>query len=139
MIDDRMTSLDPVEEFMSVCQQRDISALCPPPIPMNTGVEEKDLLERGGSYSDRGIMGSLPPFPQLLEWAVVSGWCWFPQQGGLQMIMSGLLSQAESSPPIIYSDVTTEELSYGPINIRTHRTRTKEFPPEPDIIYSSVR
>ncbi|MED6250305.1 hypothetical protein ATANTOWER_029070 [Ataeniobius toweri] len=27
MIDDLMTPLDPVEEFMSVCQQRDISAL----------------------------------------------------------------------------------------------------------------
>ncbi|MEQ2221869.1 hypothetical protein ILYODFUR_020054 [Ilyodon furcidens] len=30
MIDDLMTSLDPVEEFMSVCQQRDISALVSP-------------------------------------------------------------------------------------------------------------
>ncbi|MEQ2316850.1 hypothetical protein AMECASPLE_036689 [Ameca splendens] len=41
MIDDRMTSLDPVEEFMSVCQQRDISALCLPyPVPLEGRVEE---------------------------------------------------------------------------------------------------
>ncbi|MEQ2280879.1 hypothetical protein AMECASPLE_024706 [Ameca splendens] len=30
MIDDRMTSLDPVEEFMFACHQRDISALVSP-------------------------------------------------------------------------------------------------------------
>ncbi|MEQ2242457.1 hypothetical protein ILYODFUR_036011 [Ilyodon furcidens] len=41
MIDDRMTSLDPVEEFMSVGQQRDISVLCLPyPVPFEGRVEE---------------------------------------------------------------------------------------------------
>ncbi|MEQ2245570.1 hypothetical protein ILYODFUR_029270 [Ilyodon furcidens] len=49
-----MTSLDPVEEFMSVCQQRDISALVSPPIPMITGVEEVGPLERSRyQYSRR--------------------------------------------------------------------------------------
>ncbi|MEQ2251489.1 hypothetical protein ILYODFUR_011420 [Ilyodon furcidens] len=40
MIDDCMTSLDPVEEFISVCQQRDISALFlsdPSPAKRNSG------------------------------------------------------------------------------------------------------
>ncbi|MEQ2227127.1 hypothetical protein ILYODFUR_034556 [Ilyodon furcidens] len=41
MIDDRITSLDPVEEFMSVCQQGDISALCLPyPVTLEARVEE---------------------------------------------------------------------------------------------------
>ncbi|MEQ2158515.1 hypothetical protein GOODEAATRI_013148 [Goodea atripinnis] len=43
-----MTPLDPVEEFMSVCQQRDIGALSPP-IPMITGMEEIRPLE-GGAF-----------------------------------------------------------------------------------------
>ncbi|MEQ2286160.1 hypothetical protein AMECASPLE_039348 [Ameca splendens] len=41
-----MTPLDPIEEFMSVCQQRDISALSLP-IPMITGVEDIGPLEEG--------------------------------------------------------------------------------------------
>ncbi|MEQ2227582.1 hypothetical protein ILYODFUR_039042 [Ilyodon furcidens] len=39
MIDDRMASLDPMKS-LSFCQQKDNSALCSPPIPMVTGVEE---------------------------------------------------------------------------------------------------
>ncbi|MEQ2212722.1 hypothetical protein XENOCAPTIV_003973 [Xenoophorus captivus] len=35
MIDDRMT------EFMCFCQQRDISALCSPPMPMITGGRDR--------------------------------------------------------------------------------------------------
>ncbi|MED6244624.1 Retinal-specific ATP-binding cassette transporter, partial [Ataeniobius toweri] len=65
-----MTLLDPVEEFMSVCQQRDISALgLPYPGPAEEKWKEVGLLEKGCSCSDSGIMGSLllPPFPQLLE------------------------------------------------------------------------
>ncbi|MED6246416.1 hypothetical protein ATANTOWER_017542, partial [Ataeniobius toweri] len=42
--------------FMSVCQQRDISALSPP-IPMITGVEEVGPLERGCFYAASGIIG----------------------------------------------------------------------------------
>ncbi|KAK5613499.1 hypothetical protein CRENBAI_020922 [Crenichthys baileyi] len=50
-------------------KQRDISALCPPPIPMNTSVEEKDLWEGGGFYAGSAIMGSplLPPIPKLCQ------------------------------------------------------------------------
>ncbi|MED6232777.1 hypothetical protein ATANTOWER_002326 [Ataeniobius toweri] len=52
---------------MSVCQQRDISALSPP-IPMITGVEEVGPLERGCFYAASGIMGS-----PLLQFAWL---CW---------------------------------------------------------------
>ncbi|MEQ2291513.1 Bis(5'-adenosyl)-triphosphatase enpp4 [Ameca splendens] len=41
MIDDRMTPLDPVEEFMSVCQQRETSALSPRPASHGVRVVEK--------------------------------------------------------------------------------------------------
>ncbi|MEQ2253468.1 hypothetical protein ILYODFUR_032391, partial [Ilyodon furcidens] len=50
--------------------QRDISALGLPYLgPAEEQWKEFCLLERGCSYSDSGIMGSLllPPFPQLLE------------------------------------------------------------------------
>ncbi|MED6254315.1 hypothetical protein ATANTOWER_022852 [Ataeniobius toweri] len=44
-------------------------ACLPYPVPFEGRVEEVGLLERGCSYSDSGIMGSLllSPFPQLLE------------------------------------------------------------------------
>ncbi|KAM4564271.1 Fc receptor-like protein 1 [Fundulus diaphanus] len=42
----------------------------------------------------------------------------------------------ESDLHPIYSDVRTEDLSYGQSTIRTHRTR--ELPPDPDMVYSSV-
>ncbi|MEQ2197465.1 hypothetical protein XENOCAPTIV_029948 [Xenoophorus captivus] len=45
-----MTLLDPVEEFMSVCQQRDISAL---------GLPYPGPAKEQCSYSDSGIMGGL--------------------------------------------------------------------------------
>ncbi|MEQ2286045.1 hypothetical protein AMECASPLE_038198 [Ameca splendens] len=56
------------ESFLLQASERnkETSARClSNPLP----VEEVGLLERGCSYSDRGIMGSLllPPFPQLLE------------------------------------------------------------------------
>ncbi|MEQ2252536.1 hypothetical protein ILYODFUR_022768, partial [Ilyodon furcidens] len=62
MIDDRMTPLDPVEEFMSVCQQRDISARVPP-VPVVTGMEEIDSLE--GEL--KGVVVSLSSDGHLLS------------------------------------------------------------------------
>ncbi|MED6252477.1 hypothetical protein ATANTOWER_012246 [Ataeniobius toweri] len=61
-----MTPLDPVEEFMSVCQQRDISAL---PLRSRSRKEEQwkrsDHWKGGCFYTASGIMGSplLPPPP----------------------------------------------------------------------------
>ncbi|MEQ2229711.1 hypothetical protein ILYODFUR_021664, partial [Ilyodon furcidens] len=51
---------------LSFCQQRDISSL-PPPIPMITGVEEKDLWEKWGVLCGQWHHGksSVTPLPSV--------------------------------------------------------------------------
>ncbi|XP_067380693.1 uncharacterized protein [Channa argus] len=46
-------------------------------------------------------------------------------------------SAAETDPAAVYSAVRTEDVSYGQIVIRPNRSR--DFPPEPEVIYSSLR
>ncbi|MED6265417.1 hypothetical protein CHARACLAT_025233 [Characodon lateralis] len=58
MIDDRMTPLDPVEEFMSVCQQRETNALSPR--PASHGVR---VVEKGCSKSGAHRKSAVTPFP----------------------------------------------------------------------------
>ncbi|MEQ2289773.1 hypothetical protein AMECASPLE_036674 [Ameca splendens] len=69
MIDDYMTSLDPVEEFMSVCQQRDISTLVSPIWSLSKAVWKRSACWRGVLLFRRGIMGSLllPPLSSVAE------------------------------------------------------------------------
>ncbi|XP_050923116.1 low affinity immunoglobulin gamma Fc region receptor II isoform X4 [Lates calcarifer] len=45
----------------------------------------------------------------------------------------------ESDPAAVYLAVTREDVSYGQINIKDKKTKMKACPPEPEVVYSSLR
>ncbi|KAF3698308.1 High affinity immunoglobulin epsilon receptor subunit alpha Fc-epsilon RI-alpha [Channa argus] len=54
-------------------------------------------------------------------------------------IKSAPRRSAESDPAAVYSGVRTEDVSYGQIVIRPKRSRGSELPPDPEVVYSSLR
>ncbi|MEQ2286006.1 hypothetical protein AMECASPLE_037780 [Ameca splendens] len=105
MIEDLMTPLDPVEEFMSFCQQRDISAL--PPLSGPEAVWKRLACWRGGALVETVASWEIRCYSLL-------GCCWnleaqpvkyFPSVPGSPQPISGMYREEQrmelvwSGPP----------------------------------------